>query len=237
MTASSIASSIAIHWGSGSTHSWRVLLAAEIAGVPYESKLLEFSKGEHRTPEFLAMNPRGKVPVLRDGDFVLYESLAIMQYLDRLSAGALYGTTPREVAITQRMISEFECYVREPLTKVMRHLLSLSGGIPVAARTTTQVPTREEAEAAMETVRTELGTLSRLAASRPWLAGDRVGAADAAIYPYVRLLSRVVSKAEARAKELSLTPFAATFPGLSAWCARVESLPGYERTFPPHWRS
>ena len=43
-------------------HSWRVLLAAEIPGLPYESTLIEFSKGQHRTPEYLALNPRGKVP-------------------------------------------------------------------------------------------------------------------------------------------------------------------------------
>jgi glutathione S-transferase len=222
---------LAIHWGSGSPNSWRVLLAAEVLGLPYESKLLEFSKGHHRTPEFLALNPRGKVPVLRDGDFVLYESLAILQYLDRLGSGALYGRTPREVAVTQRIISEFECYLREPLAKVVRHLL-VAGGAP----STPQTPTAEQAVAANDTVRLELATLSGLVEDRPWLAGERFGAADAAVYPYARLLLRAVSKAEAGARELSLFPFFDAFPGLARWFGRVEELPGYERTFPPHWR-
>jgi glutathione S-transferase len=219
-----------IYWGSGSPNAWRVLLAAEVLRLPYESKLLEFSKGQHRTPEFLALNPRGKVPVLRDGDFVLYESLAILQYLDRLSSGALYGKTPREVGITQRTISEFECYVREPLAKVVRHLFAVSG-----APANPQTPTVEQAEAANEAVRPELATLSGLLKNRPWLAGERFGAADAAVYPFLRLLLRAVSKAEARARELSLYPLFDAFPELAGWFARVEDLPGYERTFPPHW--
>ena len=223
---------IEIYWGSGSPNSWRVLLAAEALRLPYESKLLEFSKGEHRTPEFLALNPRGKVPVLRDGGFVLYESLAILQYLDRLGSGALYGSTPREVAVTHRIIAEFECYVREPLTRVARHLL-VAGGAPA----TPQTPTVEQAVAANDAVRIELATLSGLLEKRQWLAGERFGAADAAIYPFARLLSRAVSKAEARARELSLFPFFDAFPELDRWFARVEELPGYERTFPPHWRA
>lgn len=224
--------SLAIYWGSGSPNSWRVLLAAEVTRLPYESKLLEFSKGQQRTPEYLALNPRGKVPVLRDGDFVLYESLAILEYLDRLASGALYGTTPRDVALTHRIISEFECYVREPLSKVTRHLFVIAG-----APANPQTPTVDQAVAANETMLLELATLSKLVKDQPWLAGERFSAADAAIYPYVRLLLRAVSKAEPRARELSLLPFFDAFPELTAWVARVEELPGYDRTFPPHWRA
>src|SRR5262249_21368170 len=72
-----------IYWAAGSPYAWRVLLAAEIKRIPYESKLLEFSKGDLKTPEYLAVSPRGKVPAIRDGDFTLGESLAILGYLDR----------------------------------------------------------------------------------------------------------------------------------------------------------
>ena len=71
-----------VYWASGSPFSWRVLLTLEVKQLPYQSKLLTFSKREHKSPEYLALNPRGKVPTLKDGDFVLYESLAIMAYLD-----------------------------------------------------------------------------------------------------------------------------------------------------------
>ena len=75
--------SIELYWGSGSPFAWRVMLTLEIKGLPYQSKLLEFSKQQHKAPEYLALNPRGKVPALKDGDFAVYESLAIMAYLDR----------------------------------------------------------------------------------------------------------------------------------------------------------
>jgi glutathione S-transferase len=128
-----------------------VLLAAEMLRVPYESRLLELSKGQLRDPEFLALNPRGKVPVLRDGELVLHESLAILTYLDRIRSGVLYGTTPREAAVTQRIIGEFECYVRDPLLKVTSHLLA-AGGAPATPRT----PTIDEAVAASEALKPEL---------------------------------------------------------------------------------
>ena len=74
---------IELYWGSGSPFAWRVMLALEVKKLPYESKLMEFSKGEHKTPAYLQLNPRGKVPTLKDGDFAVYESIAIMAYLDR----------------------------------------------------------------------------------------------------------------------------------------------------------
>ena len=61
---------IELYWGSGSPFAWRVMLTLEVKGLAYESKLLEFSKGEHQTPAYLQLNPRGKVPTLKDGDFV-----------------------------------------------------------------------------------------------------------------------------------------------------------------------
>jgi glutathione S-transferase len=86
---------VEIYWISGSPFSWRVLLTAEVKGIPYEGKLLEASKGEHKTLEFLAINPLGRVPAIRDGNFTLHESLAIMVYLDRKYPNPpLFGRTP-----------------------------------------------------------------------------------------------------------------------------------------------
>src|SRR5262245_3653960 len=59
----------------------RVRLTAAVLGLQLEEKKLDFAKGEQRTPEYLALNPNGAVPTLVDGDFVLTESRAIMQYL------------------------------------------------------------------------------------------------------------------------------------------------------------
>ncbi|MDH3534252.1 MAG: glutathione S-transferase N-terminal domain-containing protein, partial [Gammaproteobacteria bacterium] len=67
-----------IYWGSGNPYSWCVLLALEYKRLKYKSRLLEFSKREHLAPEILVMNPRGQLPILKDGDYVVYESIAIL---------------------------------------------------------------------------------------------------------------------------------------------------------------
>ena len=61
---------IEIYWGSGSPYSWRVLLALEYKRLAYDSHLLQFSKQEHQSPQMLALNPRGRLPVLKDGKLV-----------------------------------------------------------------------------------------------------------------------------------------------------------------------
>src|SRR5687768_16771967 len=59
----------------------RVRLTAAVLGIELEEKALDFTKGEHKSPEYLALNPNGAIPTLVDGEFVLTESRAIMQYL------------------------------------------------------------------------------------------------------------------------------------------------------------
>ena len=81
---------ITFHYGSGSAPAWRVWLALEHKGLPYEFKLMSISDGDLKTPAYRALNPRGKVPLLVDGDFVLAESNAIVEYLEEQ-----YPATPR----------------------------------------------------------------------------------------------------------------------------------------------
>lgn len=62
--------------------SWMVQLALEEKELDYEVRQLSFSAGEHRSPEMLARNPRGTVPVLTDGPIAVYETFAILEYLE-----------------------------------------------------------------------------------------------------------------------------------------------------------
>src|SRR5690606_33517330 len=62
--------------------SWTVRHALEEKGLEHAGKLLSFTDGEHKRPEMLAKNPRGTVPVLMDDNIVVYETLAILDYLE-----------------------------------------------------------------------------------------------------------------------------------------------------------
>lgn len=75
----------------------------EELGVPYEFVKLDMQAGEHRQPEFLALNPMGKVPVIQDGDFVLSESGAILLYLAQ-KYDASYPSTPEAQAILTQWV-------------------------------------------------------------------------------------------------------------------------------------
>jgi glutathione S-transferase len=77
-----------------SSNARRAVMTALILEAPVELELVDLQKRQQREPEYLALNPNGRVPTLVDGDFVLWESLAIMEYL----AGSTPGQTlfPRE---------------------------------------------------------------------------------------------------------------------------------------------
>lgn len=140
--------SVEIYWGSGSPYAWRVLLAAEARGVPYESRLLSFSAKEHRAPAFLAINPRGKVPALKDGDRIVTESLAIMHHLDGLGSGpALFGATAEERTRVLEWCSRIMSDLEAAVYGVCRPLMAAKPEADAAAK----------AEAALPALHRELG--------------------------------------------------------------------------------
>ena len=68
------------------------------------------------------------------------------------------------------------------------------------------------------------------------MAGSDITAADIVAYPGLKLLLRVSQRPEAAPLKLGLDGFETRFPSIAAWMQRVEQLPGYDRTYPPHWR-
>ena len=65
-----------------STYARRVMIALLEKHIPHEAVLVDMAAKEHKAPQFLAKNPYGRVPVIDDGGFVLYESTAILNYLE-----------------------------------------------------------------------------------------------------------------------------------------------------------
>ena len=217
---------IDIYWGSGSPFAWRVLLTLEYKRIPYRSHLLQFSKDEHKSPQMLRLNPRGRVPVLKDGEFVCYESLAIMTYLDRkFPEPPMYGTTPEDAATIMRVICEYQAYAEEHIGKLLSIIFfqGLEGRM-------------EEAAKAMQIVAREARTIESRLSTSHWLVGNNFSAADAVIFPGIQLLLRALERREAQDLRGRFVPLDANFPSIAAWVRRVENLPGYDRTYPPHWR-
>src|SRR6516162_960350 len=111
---------IEVYWGSGSPFAWRVLLALEHKRLPYTSHVLQFSKQEHQSPQMLALNWRGKVPVLKDGDYVCFESLAVLYYLDlKYPEPPIFGRTPEEAGVIMRVICEYQAYIEPHLITIL----------------------------------------------------------------------------------------------------------------------
>jgi glutathione S-transferase len=212
---------IVLYYGSGSPYAWRVQLALEHKALPYERKVLSFSAGDTRKPEFLALNPRHRVPVLVDGDFVLYESNAIVEYLDEAypATGApLFPGDVRTRALVRRLIMEVDNYFDaaiDPLTT------------QAFAKKPDERDPRQIADSRKAVVE-ELALFTK-AMRGEFLAGP-LSAADFALYPLVAFLKRCEIKLPDLDADGMLTP------GLRAWKARIEALPYLDKTIPPHWK-
>jgi len=213
---------LTLYYGSGSPYAWRVQLALEHKALPYELKVLSFSAGDTRKPEFLALNPRHRVPVLVDGDFVLYESNAIVEYLDEAYPGRgapLFPGDAKARAIVRRLILEVDNYSDKSTDVLLDQAFSVK-------------PEERDAKKiadGRQTVVDELVAMTN-AMRGDYLAGP-LSAADFALYPLVAFLFRAekVKLPDLDASGMLTAP-------LRAWKARVEALPFFAKTVPPHWK-
>jgi glutathione S-transferase len=219
---------LTFHWGSGSPWAWRAMLGLELKGLRYASKLLQFSKGEHKSPAMLALNPRGKVPVLVHGETVVSESLAILAYLDRaFPEPPLFGATAAEAGVVWRLVSEHDAYVAPLGTRVIRPLF-FGDAAAIAGQA-------DDIRAAADELHGELARVEERLAGGPWLVGTAPSAADAVYFVSVQQLLRAAGKPHAEPLGLGVLPLADRYPRLAAWSERFAALPGVDRTWPPHW--
>jgi glutathione S-transferase len=106
----------------GPTRSIRVRWTLQELGVDFEPIRVNLLAGEHRSPEFLKINPAGKIPVLVDGDQVLTESVAIVLYLaEKYSRKGLLPASLNERAQVNRWLLFAATELEQPLWRISRH--------------------------------------------------------------------------------------------------------------------
>ena len=183
---------------SGNCHKVRLMLS--LLGIPYKNHLLNAADGEHKSPEFLTLNPFGQVPVLKDGDIVLRDSQAILVYL-ALAYGdeTWFPTHPAEAAAISAWLSTAANEVSRGPGALRLHY-NFGRDINLA-------------EAELITGRLLIIMNNRLS-DYPWLATDNMSIADIAIYPYLALANQ---------GKVDLT----AYPHIENWLARIEDLPGF----------
>lgn len=188
-------------YGIARTRAFRALWIAMELGIDYEHLPIEIGDTGAKTPEFLKLNPNGRLPVIADGDFVLFESLAITMYLAKKHAdGTLYpGTLEGEARCWQ--------WTMWALTEVDR-------GVNIWSLHAVRLPPEErdaaKREEALKVIAKPFAVLDAALAQQPYLVGDDFTVADLNV---VAVISRAVDM------DLSATP------NLKSWLTRCLERP------------
>ncbi len=211
---------------SGTPFGWRIQLAALIKGVELNVHWIQPSAETLKSPDFLAMNPRGKVPVLKTQDLALYESTAIVTYLDAAHPHPpLFGETVPEKALIAQTISEIEWY--------------LSQRVQTFARGVFFDEAADEADHFTELasmIMCELDMYGNRLGKSDYLVGGSITAADVHLYPLVRGVLRAGEKEAAQFLKLPFPPIGNRYPNMAQWMERIESIPNFQSTWPPGWK-
>jgi len=163
---------IIVHGIPGSPYVRKPLLVCEEKGVSYRLAAMAFGSGANKTPDYLAMNPFGRLPTIEHGDFKLYEAQAIARYIDRAFDGpSLTPADPRQAARMDQVMNIVDWYV----------MPSISGGISFnrVVKPKFGMPVDEEAVAnAIPMARTCVQALEGILGGQTYLAGEAVSLAD-----------------------------------------------------------
>ena len=196
-----------------SPNTWKVRAVAAHLGLPLELQFIDLTKGQQRTPDYLALNPTGRTPTLVDGDFVLGESTAIMQYLADQTPNTLWPNDVRARADIVRwqcwQLAHWNGEACQPLVfqRLVKKLLNM--GAPEAA----------VVDNATEAFNREAQMLDAHLAKHGYLVGSAVTLAD---------FSGAAPLFYSKEAELPV----ASYPRVQDWFARVSALPAWRDTAP-----
>lgn len=191
----------------------RVALVAKYAGIDLDVQLMDFTKGDLKKPEFLALNLPGRVPVLTDGDLTLTESRAIIQYLAGMKPEAqLLGSDAKEKASVLKWQFFDACHFAPHLGTVAFEKL-VKGMMGLGEPSATAV------KEALDKLEPNAKALDAQLKGRDWLVGTDVTLAD---------LTIAASLMYAQVTEVPLE----RFTHIQSWFGRVRELDAWRLTEP-----
>ena len=183
--------------------------------TPYALAALPSGVASVRSADHLVRHPFGRIPVLEHGDFRLYETQAILRYLDAVLPGtSLTPKDPRAQARMNQLMGIVDWYVMPSMSAIafQRLMVSRRGAKPDDAII----------EKALPMARTAIAEIDRLSDGQPYLTGARVSLADLMLAPHYYYFS--------------LTPegksLGSDHPRLGSWLARMETHPSMKATAP-----
>jgi glutathione S-transferase len=206
-------SEFTVHSVPGSPFGRAVLATLEEKGASY--RLAPLSPGASKSPEHLARHPFGRIPVLEHDGFSLYETQAILRYLDRvLPEPALTPADPMAAARMDQVMNVSDWYLFQGVCNVI-------GFQRIVGPRFLGLATDEGAiDAAMPRAYTVFAELARLLGEQPYLAGGELSLADLHTAPQLSFLSLTPEWAKLAAPHANIT----------AWIARLEARPSFQAT-------
>lgn len=180
-------------------------------GSPVEFVRIDLRKGEHRTPDYAAMNPNLKVPVLLHDGGSLWESNAIMCFLARAAGSDLWPADDRQIEVLRWLCWDLQHFTRYTGELYFEHVIRAEFGIGE--------PDPAAVEEAMGYVRKYAKVLDDHLRGRKYLVGDALTVADFAV---------AIALPYAGRARIPL----ADFPEVARWHARLDELPAWRDPFP-----
>jgi glutathione S-transferase len=211
-----VMSEIVVHGVPGSPFLRAVLVGLEEKGQPYRVQAL--GPGESKGEAYMKLHPFGRIPAFSHGDFVLYETQAILRYLDDVfPEPALEPKDARTAAKMNQIIGINDWYLFPQAVRVIGfHRIvgpALMGLTPDEAAIAAAVPDTRHC----------IAVLDRLAGDGPFLTGSQLTIADLLVAPQMDFLALTPEGAEALK----------TAPRLTAWLERMRARPSMQATLPP----
>lgn len=178
---------IVVHGIPGSPYVRMPLLACEEKGAPWRLEPLPMGP---RPPEYLKRHPFGKMPALQHGDFALYESQAMLRYIDQVFDGpSLTPAEPRAAARMNQVMGVVDCYVSKSISAGIswNRLVAPVFGLPVD---------EQAVIGALPMSRTCVSALEEILGDQPFFAGEAVSLADLMAISHLEMLPRSPEGAE-----------------------------------------